>query len=53
MAALLHRTADNFGKKRFHYQAGFRMIDSDRRKRTAISKKESLSLAFLDRHVTA
>jgi len=53
MAALLHWPADNFGKKRFHYQAGFRMIDSDRRKHTAISTKESLSLAFLNRYVTA
>jgi hypothetical protein len=53
LAALLYWNADNFGKKRFCYQASFRMMHSDCREHTTISANESLPLALMEGNITA
>src|SRR5215469_16448328 len=53
VAAFLHRNTDDFGKKRFYYQASFRMMGGSCRKRATIPKNESFPFSFLDCCVTA
>ena len=48
VAALLDSHVDDFGKKRFCYQASFWMVSRGRRKQTTISTNELFALAFLD-----
>jgi hypothetical protein len=53
VAAFRYRNADDFGKKRFYYQASFRMVGSSSRKWATIPKNESFPFFFLDSRVTA
>ena len=53
VAALLYGNADDFGKKRLYYQAGFRTVGGSCRKRATIPKNESFPFSFLDSRVTA
>jgi len=53
VAAFLYRHADDFGKKRFYYQASFRMVGSRCRKWATIPKNEWFPFSFLDSRVTA